>query len=110
MAKSFLSLELRQTMLRYFEAGYGYRSVAKLCCIKLDTAKTARDIWRRGDLGYFGESSYVLKSYYPTSFKIEAVETYLAKGGPIKTYCRERNLSPTTFRGWLKRYEQKLLV
>lgn len=108
--RKYLSIKLRKNILRLLEAGYGYRSIAKYFSINLYTAKTIRDIWKRGDLGYFGAKYKLQKHYYPIEFKIEKVEEYLASGKPLKTYCREKYLCHATFRGWVRRYQSGQLV
>ena len=48
-----LNLELRKRILKYLEAGHGYKKIATDFGISVYTAKYIRDIYRRGDLYYF---------------------------------------------------------
>ena len=108
--REFLSRELRKNILLLLDAGHGYRSIARYFSLSRETTKTIRDIWRRGDLGYFGEDTKLTKHYYPNEFKVAMVKNYLASGKPLKTFCRENQISHATLRCWLKRYEQNLLL
>lgn len=108
--RQYLPMELRKNILKFFEAGYGYRSIARYFSLSEETTKTIRDIWRRRDLGYFGVTYKLKKHYYPVEFKVEMVEKYLASGMPLKRFCREKYLSHATFRAWVKLYQAGLLV
>ena len=108
--RDFLSKELRKNILLLLDAGHGYRSIARYFSLSRETTKTIRDIWRRGDLGYFEEEKKRPKHFYPIEFKMTMVKNYLASGKPLKTFCRENQISPATVRGWVKRYEQNRLL
>ena len=48
-----LDIDLRRSILKYIEAGHGYKKIATDFGISVYTAKYIRDIYRRGDLYYF---------------------------------------------------------
>ena len=108
--RQFLSMELRKNILLFLEAGHGYRTIAHHFSLSEETTKTIRDIWRRGDLGYFGADFKLQKHYYPLEYKLFMVERYQACGLPLKTFCRENHISHATFRAWVKLYQEGKLV
>ena len=104
MRKNSFDIELRKSILKYLEAGHGYKKIAKDFNINVYTAKYIRDIYRRGDLSYF-EGNDTFK-YKDGNEKLAIVRRYLDSGLPLKTFAREEGLNPQNLRNWFEKYHE----
>lgn len=104
MKENGLDIELRKRILQYLEAGHGYKKIATDFGISVYTAKYIRDIYRRGDLSYFGGVKTVKQ--YDNNEKLALVQQFLDSGLPLKTFAREAGLNPRTFREWFEKYQE----
>lgn len=100
MSSRYLSPQLRENIIKHFDAGYGYKSIAKMFCIPVATAKTIRDIHRRQTEDYVTAVKEKRARYSP-AFKLEMVNQFLASGMSIKTFAWKNNLCPGSLRLWL---------
>lgn len=104
MRSNNFDLELRQRILKYLEAGHGYKKIATDFGISVYTAKSIRDIYRRGNLSYFeGIDNCGLKD---RSEKLAIVRRFLDSGLPLKTFAREEGLNPQNLRNWVQTYHE----
>ena len=104
MKENGLDIELRRSILKYLEAGHGYKKIATDFRINVYTAKYIRDIYRRGDLSYFdGEDSYTT---HDDSEKLAIVRRFLDSGMELKTFAREEGINPNSLRNWVRKYQE----
>lgn len=108
--KHFLSLQMRSSILQMLEAGYGYRSIARFFHLSIYTVRNIADIYKRGELRYFGVDTIHYKHSYSLQFKIETVEKYLRSGMPLKTFARENGVCPNTLRVWVNKSKKGELL
>ena len=102
MRNNGLDIELRKSILKYLEAGHGYKKIATDFGISVYTAKYIRDIYRRGDLSYFGGVDKV--EYKDSREKLAIVRRFLDSGLPFKTFAREEGINPQNLRNWFQKY------
>lgn len=102
MKENGLDIELRKRILQYLEAGHGYKKIATDFGISVYTAKYIRDIYRRGDLSYFGGVKTVKQ--YDNNEKLALVQQFLDSGLPLKTFAREEGINRNSLRNWVRKY------
>lgn len=108
MRKNGLNIELRKSILKCLEEGIGYRTIAASFGINVSTAKSIRDIYRRGELSYFdGKKRH---PHFEASEKFAVVHQFLDSGLPLKTFAREECLNPATLRLWVRKYREGTLL
>ena len=102
-----LDIELRKSILKYLEAGHGYKKIATDFGISVYTAKYIRDIYRRGDLAYFdGEETITRRDDHE---KLAIVRQFLDSGMALKTFAREEGLNRNTLRNWVRKHQEGTL-
>ena len=102
MRKNGLDIELRKSILKYLEAGHGYKKIATDFGISVYTAKYIRDIYRRGDLSYFDGIDKATQ--HDASEKLAIVQQFFDSILPLKSFAREAGINPNTLRNWVLEY------
>ena len=104
MRENGLDIELRRSILKYLEAGHGYKKIATDFGISVYTAKYIRDIYRRGDLSYFdGVDSHTKRD---DREKLAIVRLFLDSGMELKTFAREEGINRNSLRDWVRKYRE----
>ena len=104
MRENGFDIELRRSILKYLEAGHGYKKIAKDFGISVYTAKYIRDIYRRGDFSYF--DGVDTRTRYDDSEKLAIVHLFLNSGMELKTFAREEGINPNSLRNWVRKYQE----
>lgn len=103
-------MQLRSKIFEMLQNGYGVTEIARLFDLKYNTVKSIKEVWKRGDLGYFGFHFKSQKRIYTMDYKMEVVIRYLDEKPPLKTYARQLGISHVTVKTWIDRYKAGRLV
>ena len=95
---------LRQSILKYLEAGHRYKMIARDFGISVYSAKHIRDLYQRGNLDYF--NGVDKPTQYDDCEKLAIVHQFLESGQPLKTFAREVGLDRNTLRIWVRKYHE----
>lgn len=104
MGSNTFDIALRQRILKYLEAGHGYKTIARDLGISVYSAKHIRDLYRRGNLDYF--NGVDKQTQYDDYERLAVIHQFLESGLPLKTFARESCMNRNTLRNWVRKYRE----